>query len=285
LKTARAAIDHIRLDGKTALVTGAAAGLGQSMAHSLLAAGANVVFADISPKVADAAQAAQEAHPGAHVHALLCNISIRQDCARVVQSTIDRFGGLDIVVNNAGKGPAFMERAAGNSGRRFWESDPDAWAEVIETNVCGAYFIAHYAAPIMIARGWGRIVNVTTSLATMQRGANSPYGVSKAAIEAETLIWSKDLSGTGVTCNSLIPGGAVDTEFVSPAMRAASAGEGRKLLPVEIMNDVLLWLASPLADNVNGARYVGKNWEPSLPLEESAAQALEAPVLRLPDRA
>jgi NAD(P)-dependent dehydrogenase (short-subunit alcohol dehydrogenase family) len=285
LKTARTAIDDIRLDGKTALVTGAAAGLGQAMAHRLLAAGANVVFADISPKVNDAANSALQACPGANVHALLCDISVRHDCARVVQSTIDRFGGLNIVVNNAGKGPAFMERAALNSGPRFWESDPDAWAQVIETNVCGAYFIAHYAAPIMIARGWGRIVNVTTSLATMQRSANSPYGVSKAAIEAETLIWSKDLFGTGVTCNSLIPGGAVDTEFVSPAMRAATASDGRKLLPVEVMNDALLWLASPLADKINGARYVGKNWDPSLPLDEAAAQALEAPVLRAPDRA
>ena len=60
------------------------------------------------------------------------------------------------------------------------------------------------AAPALLASGWGRIVNVTTSLSTMQRRENSPYGVSKAAIEAETLIWAQDMAGTGVTVNSLI---------------------------------------------------------------------------------
>ena len=275
MTTARTAIDAISLTGKTALVTGAAAGLGQAMAHALLGAGANVVFADINPVT----------HHSNRAHASVCDISSRHDCERVIHETLARFGGLDIVINNAGKGPAFMERAAGTRGPRFWESDPSAWAKVIETNVCGAFYIAHYAAPIMLKRRWGRIINITTSLATMQRGANSPYGVTKAAIEAETLIWSKELSGTGVTCNSLIPGGAVDTQFVSHSMRTATAKDGRKLLPVDIMNDPLLWLASHHADSINGARYVGRNWNSSLPLEDAAAQSLEAPVLRAADRA
>lgn len=275
MQTARAAIDAISLEGKTALVTGAAAGLGQSMARKLLAAGANVMFADINPASVQSGRA----------YATLCDISNAADCERIIGETIARFGGLDIVVNNAGKGPAFTERAARTRGPRFWETDPAAFAQVIDTNVCGTFYVAHYAAPIMIARGWGRIINITTSLSTMQRGANSPYGVTKAAIEAQTLIWSKELSGTGVTCNSLIPGGAADTEFVSPAMRTATAKDGRTLLPVDIMNDALVWLASPMADNINGARYVGKLWKSSLTLEEAAAQALEPPVLRAPDRA
>lgn len=275
MTTARAAIDGISLAGKTALVTGAAAGLGQAMAHALLGAGANVVLADIN----------QTTNQGERAYSSVCDVSSRRDCERVIRETLAHFGGLDVVINNAGKGPSFMERAAGTRGARFWESDPSAWAQVIDTNVCGTFYIAHYAAPIMIERGWGRIINITTSLATMQRGANSPYGVTKAAIEAETLIWSKELSGTGVTCNSLIPGGAVDTQFVSHSMRAATANDGRKLLPVDIMNDLLLWMASHHANSVNGARYVGRNWNPALSLEDAAAQALEAPVLRAPDRA
>ena len=108
---------------------------------------------------------------------------------------------------------------------------------------------------------------------------------SKAAIETETLIWAKDLAGTGVTCNSLIPGGAVDTDFVSPAMRAATSGDGRGLLRADVMNAAVVWLASSLSDGVTGKRYVGKEWNAALPAHEAAAGALEPPVLRTPDRA
>ena len=100
------------------------------------------------------------------------------------------------------------------------------WREIIVTNVNGTFLMARSAAPHLVAAGWGRIVNITTSLPTMQRRANSPYGVSKAAIEAETLIWAKDLEGTGVTVNSLIPGGAADTDFVHMAARKELAAVG-----------------------------------------------------------
>ena len=130
---------------------------------------------------------------------------------------LEAFGALHILVNNAALGPTHVERAAQTRSSLFHETDPQAWADVIEVNVTGTFFMAHAAARALIAAGWGRIINITTSLATMQRGANSPYGVTKAAIEAETLIWAQDLKGTGVTVNSLIPGGAADTDFVSAA--------------------------------------------------------------------
>jgi NAD(P)-dependent dehydrogenase (short-subunit alcohol dehydrogenase family) len=273
------------LEGKVALVTGAARGLGFEMARALLGAGASVVFADVDESVDGAAAKARESTRNLHAQAMRCDISNRADCERLVQMASARFGGIDVLVNNAGKGPAFMEKASKWRGHRFFEADPDAWREVIDTNVCGAFYLSHYAAPGMMARGWGRIINITTSLSTIQRVANSPYGVSKAAIEAETLIWAKDLEGSGVTCNSLIPGGAVDTEFVSPAMREATAGDGRALLRPDVMNAALLWLASPQSDGVTGKRFVGKNWDAAAPCEQAAAGALEAPVLRSPDRA
>ena len=153
------------------------------------------------------------------------------------------------------------------------------WREIILTNVNGTFLMARSAAPVMVAAGWGRIVNVTTSLATMQRRHNSPYGVSKAAIEAETLIWAKDLEGTGVTVNSLIPGGAADTEFVHMASRKELAAIGRALLPPSVMVAPIVWLASALSDGVTGARFVGKLWDANLPPGEAAAKAREASVL------
>ena len=78
----------------------------------------------------------------------------------------------------------------------------------------------------------------------MQRRNNSPYGVTKAAIEAETLIWAQELKDTGVTVNSLIPGGAADTDFVHEASRKELAAMGRELLPPSVMVPPILWLAS-----------------------------------------
>src|SRR5205807_4375355 len=165
---------------------------------------------------------------------------------------------------------------------KFWEADPGIWREIIVTNVNGMFLMARSAAPELIRTGSGRIVNVTTSLPTMQRRANSPYGVSKTAIEAETLIWAKDLAGTGVTVNSLIPGGAADTDFVHEAARKMLAAEGRKLLPPSVMVAPLIWLASTYSDGVTGARFVGKLWDEGLPPHEAAAKARDAPVLLPP---
>jgi 3-oxoacyl-[acyl-carrier protein] reductase len=276
----------IRLDGRVALVTGAAAGLGRAMAQALVRAGANVVFADINAGATGGAVAEVAFREGCgKAMGMPCDISRKDDCERTVAETLRLFGGLHILVNNAGKGPAHLEAAPGTKSLRFWESDADVWRQIIETNVVGTYFMARAAAPVLIASGWGRIVNVTTSLSTMQRRENSPYGVSKTAIEAETLIWAQDLAGTGVTVNSLIPGGAVNTDFVSDLGKEQARATGRPLLEPEVMIAPMLWLASTLSDGVTGKRYVGKDWNPQAPIEEALRSALEPSVLRAPDRA
>ncbi len=277
---------HIRLDGRVALVTGAAAGLGRAMAQALVRAGANVVFADINAGATGGAVAEVAFREGCgKAIGMPCDITRKDDCERTVAETLRLFGGLHILVNNAGKGPAQLEAAPGTTSLRFWESDPDVWRQIIDTNVVGTFLMARAAAPALLASGWGRIVNVTTSLSTMQRRENSPYGVSKAAIEAETLIWAQDMAGTGVTVNSLIPGGAVNTDFVSDLGKQQARETGRPLLEPEVMIAPMLWLASTLSDGVTGKRYVGKNWEPKTPVEEAQRAALEPSVLRPPDRA
>lgn len=276
-------ISDIRLGGRVAIVTGAGAGLGRAMARALAGAGTNVVFADINEEAARNAAAEMSGRPRAgRTLAVACDITRLDDCRRTVDAALAQFGALHILVNNAGKGPAHVEASPKTKSLKFWEADPDIWRLVITTNVTGTYFMSHAAAPHLIAAGWGRIVNVTTSLPTMQRRTNSPYGVSKVAIEAETLIWSKDMEGTGVTVNSLIPGGAVDTDFVSAPTRADMKASGRKILQPEVMIAPILWLASTLSDGVTGRRYVGKNWDERLDPSVAAAKALEAPVLRTP---
>ena len=273
----------IRLDGRVALVTGGARGMGRVMGQSLAKAGADVVFADIDGETAARTAAEIAGLPAAgRTLGVACDITKLDDCRRAVDAAVSAFGHLNILVNNAGKGPTHVEASANTKSLKFWEADPDAWRLVVTTNVTGTYFMSHAAAPHLIRAGWGRIVNVTTSLPTMQRRMNSPYGVSKVAIEAETLIWSKDIDGTGVTVNSLIPGGAVDTDFVSAPTRLDMKTNGRKILQPEVMIAPMLWLASTQSDGVTGRRYVGKNWDERLPPAGAAAGALEAPVLRVP---
>jgi 3-oxoacyl-[acyl-carrier protein] reductase len=273
----------IRLDGRVAIVTGAARGLGRAMAEGLARAGASVVFADVDDAALAGATAAIAGLPGCGpVTGIACDITVQADCERLVGATVKKFGALHVLVNNAGKGPLHLERSPHTQSLKFWEADPDVWREIIVTNVNGTFLMARSAAPQLIRSGAGRIVNITTSLPTMQRRANSPYGVSKAAIEAETLIWAKDLEGTGVTVNSLIPGGAADTDFVHAAARVSLRAEGRILLPPSVMVPPIVWLASTLSSGVTGHRFVGKLWDDALPPEQAAGKAREPAVLREP---
>jgi 3-oxoacyl-[acyl-carrier protein] reductase len=280
-ETTAPATRDIRLEGRVVIVTGAARGLGRAMAAGLARAGASTVFADIDGAALASAVAAVDGQTGCGpVTAIACDITVQADCERLVAAALAKFGALHVLVNNAGLGPVHLERSPRTTSLKFWEADPDVWQAILATNVNGTFLMARSAATQLIRSGAGRIVNVTTSLPTMQRRANSPYGVSKAAIEAETLIWAKDLEGTGVTVNSLIPGGAADTDFVHEAARIALRAEGRTLLAPAVMVAPILWLASRLSDGVTGARFVGKLWDERLPPSEAAMAAREAPVLR-----
>jgi 3-oxoacyl-[acyl-carrier protein] reductase len=272
---------NIRLEDRVVVVTGASRGLGRAMAIGLADAGAKIVLA--SPESSLLHEVANEIVARVGAGRLLVaptDITVRSDCERLLDRTLSEFGALHVLVNNARRphrGPGLP--ANGNS-LPFWRSNADIWQETIHVNVSGTFLISHIVAPQMIKQAWGRIIVLTTSLDTMQGRNNSPYGVTKAALEAATLIWAQDLAGTGVTVNSLLPGGACDSDPERPA-RA-----GQRLLPVDIMNPAMIWLASPLSDGKTGGRYVGRLWNCGLPPDEAARQALDEPVLRkpVPDR-
>jgi 3-oxoacyl-[acyl-carrier protein] reductase len=108
----------------------------------------------------------------------------------------------------------------------------------------------------MIAKGWGRIVNVTCSFDTMQR--IFPYGATKAALEAYTGALQSQLANTGVTANTLNPGGPV--AFPDHVAK----NPGRKWVQPEVMNAPILWLASDASNGVEGRRFIGTKWDPSI---------------------
>jgi len=259
--------------GKIAIVTGGGRGLGRAIALGLAQAGARLVITAARNPSELQAVAEDAARLGARdVIPMTADVATEADCQRVVDDTVSLFGGLHILVNNAGRGMRFVSESFIEKPTRFWQADSTVWKMIIDTNVNGPFLMAKAAAPHLIRRGWGRIINISMNFETMRRRGFSPYGPSKAALESETIIWAQDLEGTGVTVNSLLPGGATATGMVP-----ASVGPEirRQLLDPAIMVPPMLWLASEASDNFTGGRYVAAKWDVNLPPDQAAAGARE----------
>ena len=266
-------LPDIRLDGRVVIMTGADRGLGRAMTHALAGAGAHIALA--SP-AADGLEAVAREIDGiagsGHALAVATDITDLAACRALVDRTLSHFGRLDVLVNNARRehrGPGIPPH--GNS-RPFFETDPDIYRQTVTVNVIGTFNMSYAAAPHFIAEGAGKIINLSTSLRNFHRPSNSPYGVTKAAVESETLIWAGDLAGTGVTVNSLLPGGACDSD----PERVRTPGQ--TLLPVDIMNPLMVWLSSARSDGVTGGRFVGRLWDAALAPDDAAHGAREEPV-------
>jgi len=134
--------------------------------------------------------------------------------------------------------------------------------------------MARRVAPLMVEEGWGRIINVTTKLDTMNRPHTAPYGASKAALEMATEVWAKEVEGTGLTINIVNPGAGANTPGMAEEMRAMSReGRAPRLVEPEEMVPPLLYVVSRDADTVNGWRFDANLWDASLQPREAARRA------------
>jgi len=206
------------------------------------------------------------------IHPLVADVTRSEDCARAVEAAVSRFGGVHILVNNAGRGMKYVSESFITEPTRFWEVAPETWRLVIDTNVNGPFLMACAAAPQMMRQRWGRIINVSISHRTMRRKGFSPYGPSKAALESETIIWAQDLAGTGVTVNALLPGGATLTGMIPASIPAELL---KTMLDPAVMVPPLLWLASKRSDGVTGQRFVASRWRIDGTEEEAVKAARE----------
>ena len=269
----------IDLAGRVAIVTGAGRGIGRSMAMALAGAGAKVTITaaregrELSAVAADIARLAG---PGG-VHAIVADVTDEQACCQVRDETLKRFGGVHVLINNAARGHKFIHDANPGVPMDFWNADTSAWKLIIDTNVNGPFLMAKAVTPHLLAQKWGRIINIGVTPSSMQKKRNSPYGVSKAAMESETVIWAQDLQGTGVTCNSLSPGGATLTGMVYGKDR-----EKPGLNDPNIMGPPIVWLASERSSWCNGQRLVAKDWDSNIDPDEAARKAIGPPALTPP---
>lgn len=260
----------INLMGKVAIVAGGGGGMGRAMALALVEKGAKVAVFDVRQENVDrVVEEAAAIGDSECAIPLVRDITKINDCLSAVQETIDAFNSADILVNAAGLGMATLKNDYWNDNLKFWNADIDRFNALMNVNWHGAFLLARSVVPHMIEKGWGRIVNVTTSLDTMTTRGYTPYGPSKAALEAATSVWSKDLEGTGVTANVLVPGGPVNTDFIPEN----APFDRTKLTQPEVMQAPMCWLASDLSDGVTDMRFVARSWDPDAPLEEAIKES------------
>lgn len=248
---------YASLKGRCVIVTGGGRGLGKEMTLALAAAGANVM-ATAAHSLDELAAVKQEAGSIGRVETMLADATSYAACEKVIAATRKVFGSVHCLVNNAGRGMRLVSETFTTKPCLFWETPPEHWKTIIECNINGPFNMARAITPHLVEQGFGKIINVSTSLQTMTRTGYSPYGPSKAALEAASQVWAADLVGTGVTVNILLPGGATDTALL-PDMANKRGADGQLLHP-SLMRAPILWLCADESNDHTAERYIAKQW-------------------------
>jgi NAD(P)-dependent dehydrogenase (short-subunit alcohol dehydrogenase family) len=225
------------LEGKVAMITGASQGLGRALALAYAKEGASIV---INSRSEESIRPVAEAAEGTEVLALAADVSKSADVGRLVDAATQRFGRIDVLVNNAGiLGP----RVA------ILDYPEDEWRRVIDANLTGPFLVSK--AVIERMPEGGSIVNVVSGVSVEGRAEWGAYSVSKFGLEGLTQILAAELKERGIRVNAVDPGG-MRTE-----MRAAAYPEEdpRERITPEENTDVFLYLASDESEGVTGERF------------------------------
>ena len=237
-------LDRFRLDGRVALVTGAARGLGRAIASALASAGATLVVTSRDPEAADAAAVGLARDSQNPVHGMALDVTEPDSVTELVQAAVARFGQIDILVNNAGM------THRGSLG----ELTGAQWDDVLDTNLKGTWLCCQAVHPVMRAAGWGRVINISSMFSEVALPNRTPYVASKGGVTALTRALAVEFAGDGINVNALCPG-PFKTEMHDQAARAGMLSAiplGRFGDPVEL-GPVAVFLASEASSFITGA--------------------------------
>jgi NAD(P)-dependent dehydrogenase (short-subunit alcohol dehydrogenase family) len=247
-------INHLfSMAGKRVLVTGASSGLGRHFARTLARAGARIA---VGARRTDRLQTLVEEirSDGGEAIALALDVSSRQSVIACLDALNDQFGGLDVVVNNAGV----------SDTKAALDYTDDDWDNILQTNLKGAWMVAQEGARRMVKNGGGSIVNVTSILSSRVTAGVGPYCAAKAGLTHLTRSLALELARYGVRVNSLAPG-YVMTE-INRELLESDVGEklkkripARKFCEVQDLDGALLLLASDAGRAMTGSEIVVDN--------------------------
>ena len=256
----------IDLSGFHAIITGGSSGFGFEMAKTLLSHGATVAIAARPGAKMDIAYNSLKSS-SYDVCKLEMDVRDRESVATAAKYIENNWDKLDMLVNNAGIGNYINNKTAHGAQSCFFDAPIDDFYNIVETNFFGYYLAARAFVPLMLRNGGGRVVSVSTSIATMTAQGQLPYGPARAAAEAMSVILSKELKDQNVMFNVLLPGGASDTGFITDDIRERF--KDKVLLPASILNEPILYLASDKAIGMTGERIIGKEFKEWLEKREN----------------
>jgi 3-oxoacyl-[acyl-carrier protein] reductase len=231
------AMNRIDLDGRRAVVTGGAQGIGRAVAERLLASGAAVALWDRDQALVDATRA--ELASQGTVQALAVDVTDLAAVESATAATRRTLGGIDILINNAGiAGP----------NHPLWEYPPEAWRQVVEIDLNGVFYCCRAVVPLMLAQNYGRIVNVASIAGKEGNPSASAYAAAKAGVIALTKALGKELATYDIAVNCITPAAArtrifdqITQEFVDYMLTRIPRG---RFVEVEEIAAMVAWLAS-----------------------------------------
>lgn len=245
----------MNLEDAIVLVTGASRGLGRSMALRFSREGARVM------PIARSRERLEELVDQAEGDVFVQSADVREPAAveRVVDRTIERYGRIDVLVNNAAIGLLSLEGEL----KTVQNVSADEWDSVLETNLKGPFLFTKHVLPHMLERGRGTIVNVSSAYGTHGAVGWSPYVSSKHGLEGLTKTTALETADTGITVNAITPAGSVRTGFWNTEeKRSHLPPEARdEVQDPDVMNDAMVLLAAQNPEGVTGESMSAPEWE------------------------